>query len=285
MPRLMLFIGLALAAGITIGAYVTRDHAGLAPQASATPSSADIEIAADSPRVATLGGDDIDTLRQLLDDETRARRALERRVVELGRQLESLQRAAADPAIAGDVTTADDEPATADAERREAGWFDTRALIDSGMDAALADELQVFYEQIEMERLYLRDQSLREDWNRDDYRTALAEIEDREAELRLRLGEDGYDAYLYASGQPNRVAVTSVITSAPAGQVGIEAGDHILRYDNQRIYNWFELREATAGGEIGETVAVEVDRGGQTLQFYLARGPLGIRMNTLSVAP
>ena len=58
-----------------------------------------------------------------------------------------------------------------------------------------------------------------------------------------------------------------------------------MRYDNQRIYNWFELREATAAGDLSDTVAIEVDRDGETLQFYLARGPLGIRMNSVSVAP
>jgi len=79
--------------------------------------------------------------------------------------------------------------------------------------------------------------------------------------------------------------VTSVLASAPAGQAGIEAGDHILRYDNQRMYNWRDLRTATTSGDISDVVEVEVDRDGETLQFYLARGPLGIRMDSLSVAP
>ena len=286
MPRLLLLTGLALVAGITIGAYATRDSLDESAQAPAgTRPAESSSIASNAGAGSSFDGADIDALRQLLDDEMRARRALERRVRDLGRQVETLERAAADPAVGNDPAATGDADSAATGDRRAAGWFDTQALIDSGMDDALAGELQLFYEQVEMERLYLRDQSLREDWDRQAYRSALDEIEDREGELRQRLGEEGYDAYLYASGQPNRVAVTSVIASAPAGQVGIEAGDHILRYDNQRIYNWFELREATAGGNVGDTVAVEVDRDGQTLQFYLARGPLGIRMNPLSVAP
>ena len=286
MPKNLFLTGLALVIGITIGVYVTRDRNDETAQAPARAASLEERaIAADVTPAASFDGAAIDALRQRLDDEARARRALEQRVSELVRQVATLESASADPAAGGETAAADDVTTTETSDRREAGWFNTEALIESGMDDMLASELQLFYEQIEMDRLYLRDQSLREDWDRDAYRSALDELEDRESELRQRLGEEGYDAYLYASGQPNRVAVTSVIASAPAGQVGIEAGDHILRYDNQRIYNWFELREATAGGNIGDTVAVEVDRDGQTLQFYLARGPLGIRMNTLSVAP
>ncbi len=286
MPKNLFLTGLALVIGITIGVYVTRDRNDETAQAPARAASLEERtIAADLTPAASFDGAVIDALRQRLDDEARARRALEQRVSELVRQVEMLESASADPATGSETAAADDDTTTETSDRREAGGFNTQALIDSGMDDMLAGELQLFYEQIEMDRLYLRDQSLREDWDRDAYRSALDELEDRESELRQRLGEEGYDAYLYASGQPNRVAVTSVIASAPAGQVGIEAGDHILRYDNQRIYNWFELREATAGGNIGDTVAVEVDRDGQTLQFYLARGPLGIRMNTLSVAP
>jgi S1-C subfamily serine protease len=76
-----------------------------------------------------------------------------------------------------------------------------------------------------------------------------------------------------------------VLESAQAGTAGIKPGDHIIRYDNQRIYNWRDLREATAGGSISDTVALEVEREGETIEFYLARGPLGIRMDSVSVAP
>ncbi len=91
--------------------------------------------------------------------------------------------------------------------------------------------------------------------------------------------------YLYASGQPNRVAVTSVLESAQAAQAGILPGDLILRYDRERVYNWRDLRTATRSGNLADTVEVEVERDGDTLQLYLLRGPLGIRMDSRSVAP
>jgi S1-C subfamily serine protease len=79
--------------------------------------------------------------------------------------------------------------------------------------------------------------------------------------------------------------VSSVLATAQAGAAGIQSGDHILRYDNQRIYSGFELRQATTGGNAIDSVSVEVERDGEILEFYLIRGPLGIRMNSVSVAP
>ncbi len=147
------------------------------------------------------------------------------------------------------------------------------------------DPLLVFFEQQELQQLYLRDQAIREGWDRQKYREEFQALNDEEDALKDRLGDSAYDAYLYASGQSNRVAVSSVLATAPAGAAGIQPGDHILRYDNQRIYSGFELRQATTGGNASDSVPVEVERDGEILEFYLIRGPLGIRMNSVSVAP
>ena len=155
----------------------------------------------------------------------------------------------------------------------------------AGMGSSQASELKGHFEQLEMERLYLRDRSTRESWSREKYREAVQALDSKEGELENQLGESMYDSYLYASGRPNRVSVTSVFQSAQAGIAGIVSGDHIIRYDSQRIYNGFDLREATTDGNAGDSVALEVERDGKTIQFYLVRGPLGIRMNSVSVAP
>ena len=110
-------------------------------------------------------------------------------------------------------------------------------------------------------------------------------LDDREQALRDQLGDSAYDAYLYASGQPNRVAVTSVLASAQAAQAGIQPGDLIMRYDRERIYNWRDLRDATTSGNLADSIEIEVERDGDTLQFYVTRGPLGIRMDSRSIAP
>ena len=164
-------------------------------------------------------------------------------------------------------------------------WFDERALVASGMSEARALELRTFFEQLELERLRLRDRAAREGWDRPARRAELELLDAREDALRERLGEDEYAAYLYASGRPNRVEITSVLASAPAGQAGIRAGDRILRYANERIYSPRELRAATVAGVFGDPVEIEIERGGETLRFYLARGPMGVRTDGLSIAP
>ena len=280
----LIYVALAAAAGIGIGVMLGQQSAtsesvpvaeGQAEAANAGDGAASRDTAA--PAVVL----DLTELQRSLQDEIRARRALEKKLDRLVRRVAEM--GAAMEASAG--TVAADDAATNDSEVAGQGWFDEQALIEGGMDSVQASQLKAFFEQLEMERLYLRDQAAREGWDRARLRDEFRQLDDKEESLRDQLGESAYDAYLYASGQSNRVAVTSVLASAPAGQAGIEAGDHILRYDNQRVYNWRDLRTATTSGDISDVVEIEVDRDGETLQFYLARGPLGIRMDSLSVAP
>jgi len=234
--------------------------------------------------VTERGSVEIKNLNQLLNKEIRARQALEQKLESLNDQMTNLESIVQSFKEAGDSeqVASDVNPDSSDPDDK---WFNEQALIESGMASSRALELKVFFEQLELERLYLRDQSIRENWDRAKYREAMQTLTNQEDDLRNQLSESEYDAYLYASGQTNRVAVTSVLASAQAGTAGIKSGDHIIRYDNQRIYNGFDLREATAAGNIEDTVALEVKRDGETLQFYLPRGPLGIRMNSVSVAP
>ena len=44
----------------------------------------------------------------------------------------------------------------------------------------------------------------------------------------------------------------------------------------QRVFDMDELNNLTIDGQPGETVAVDVLRGGQPMQLYLPRGPIGI---------
>ena len=280
----LIYAAFAAAAGIGVGItlerYPATPEAGpvAADQAQSRAASGG---AASRDFAVPAAGADMAELQRLLQDEIRARRSLEQKLDRLSRRVAAL--GAEMEATTG--TTAADGAAANSSEVSGQGWFDEQALIRTGMDSAQADQLKVFFEQLEMERLYLRDQSAREGWDRARLREEMRRLDDKEESLREQLGDSAYDAYLYASGQPNRVAVTSVLASAQAGQAGIVAGDHILRYDNQRIYNWRDLRAATTSGNITDVVEVEVERDGKTLQFYLARGPLGIRMDSLSVAP
>lgn len=255
----------------------------------AAPGGGELPPAVGESDVAAGGSapaGDLAGLESRLEREIAARRALERQIDALARELAELRASVGADAPAADEPLGEVDPESADddpLERRE--WFDEQALLDAGIDALEAETLRRFYEALELERLTLRDQARREDWSDAELRTAMQTLSNREAELSQRLGDAAYDAYLYAAGRPNRLVVTSVLASAQAGQAGIVSGDRILRYDNRRIYNWRDLREAMSGGSITDTIAVEVERDGDTLQFYLARGPLGVRTDSRSIAP
>jgi len=282
----LITICLAVVIGFAIGLLMNGDHGPTdvlqqVPGADRTMPTAVAEV--DNFDASNRTAARISELNRLLQNEIHARQALEQKLETLSRQVSALDSTSGLSEITEITDQPDDHPD--ESELPEEGWFDQQALLDSGMDNALVNELKTSFEQLEMERLYLRDRAAREDWDRNQMRNEMDVLESREDELRERLGESAYDAYLYASGQTNRVAVTSVLASAQAGQAGIKSGDHILRYDNQHIYNWMDLRSATTSGDISDTVRVEVERDGETLEFYLARGPLGIRMDALRVAP
>ena len=287
MQNTLILAGLALAIGIVIGILVQPDSD--IPDVTAPLSEQD-QAGVESDRASAkvsgtdLTRDSLNAVERRLEREIRARKTLEAKLAEMNRKIMDLERNVQLPVDSNLTAAAGDQDETG-LPGTEQRWFNEQALIESGMSDSQARELKITFEQLELERLYLRDQSIRESWERDRYREALQALTSKEDELKNQLSESEYDSYLYASGQTNRVAVTSVLESAPAATAGIEPGDHIIRYDNQRIYNWFELRDATSTGEIGEAVAVEVDRDGEIIELYLARGPLGIRMNSVSVAP
>ncbi len=271
-----------LVAGLLLGSLLqpAARHTGSAPAPADTGKSAPDRQAAAAERAAAATRAEIVDLQQRLEDEARARRLLESKVETMREQLERFVRADSPAPLS---------PSGAGDSRREdaasESWFDQQALVDSGMSTSQAGELKVFFEQLELERLYLRDRARRENWDRQTLRDAIQDLNGREDDLRKRLSEPAYDAYLYASGQTNRVAVTSVLESAQAGSAGIQAGDHIIRYDQRRIYNWRDLRDSTSDGNIGESVTLEIERDGKRMEFFLTRGPLGVRTRSLSVAP
>lgn len=170
--------------------------------------------------------------------------------------------------------------------RQSNDWFNEQAMLDAGVDPVKVNTIKNAFEQAEMDKLYLRDQATREGWiNTKRYTDAAKEIADRTKELRNQLSDNEYDAYLYASGRPNRVTVTSMLSTSPASNAGIKPGDAIIKYDNKRVYSWSDLTSATSDGSLNDTVTVTIERDGQLQQVYLPRGPLGVRLTTNSVLP
>jgi S1-C subfamily serine protease len=103
--------------------------------------------------------------------------------------------------------------------------------------------------------------------------------------LRLELGDDDYDLYLYGIGQPNRVVIQSVIEGSPAQEAGIQSKDIVYSYAGNRLYTVRDLLTATTEGIASEPVLLEVIRDGHIFEFYPPRGPLGVRLTSESHKP
>ena len=273
----IIIITLALAVGVALGFYLQNE-----PDTVESAAVQNTPVVSSNPVFFDPSASDIITLNRLLQDEVKARQTLAQKLDVLSRQVSELKRNSQSQVSALSDQTEREESFDAESDR---DWFNEQALVDSGMTGSQARELKVFFEQQELQQLYLRDQSIREGWDRSKYREEFQALNDEEDALKNRVGDSAFDAYLYASGQPNRVAVSSVLATAPAGTAGIQAGDYILRYDNKRIYSGFELRQATTGGNASDSVPISVERDGKIFEVYIVRGPLGIRMNSVSVAP
>ena len=165
-------------------------------------------------------------------------------------------------------------------------WLDEALLLEAGLRPADIDALRERFEEIEMERLYLRDEATREGWlHTHRYRRAARELDASFGGLRDEFGDEAYDWLLYASGRANRVMVGGVLESSPAAQAGLESGDLVFSYDGVRIFSAGELQVATSEGAAGRRVVLVLDRGAERVWIYTVRGPLGVRLGTLRVKP
>jgi membrane-associated protease RseP (regulator of RpoE activity) len=168
--------------------------------------------------------------------------------------------------------------ATADGQRS--------ALVKAGLADEEAAELVRRQGQQSLDRLNLRDVAAREGWlGTDRYREELARLEEGAVVLREELGDEVYDRYLFAAGDDNRVQVDGIIPGSVAELAGLQPGDLIESYAGERVFTFSGLRDLTAGGERGELVQVQVMRGGQVFDTWLARGPLGVELDSASAEP
>lgn len=280
-------VSLSLAAiiGVVIGLLLQS------PEPSSTVSTAlSIKPNAEQSQNTTLSSSSesqplkLAELSQKLQQEILARETLQKDVETLRQKLATLSPQHAQAAIDTQKTSA--PPADAIHRSTEDAWFNQQALIDSGMEQAAAEQLKTRFEEMELEKLYLRDQAVREGWSGGKrYREERQKLEAKSESIKQELGEDAYDAYLFASGKSNRVAVQSVLSGSAAGNAGMISGDQVIRYDGERIYNWRDLRTATTQGDLTETIAVQILRDNKQMEFYVQRGPLGIRMTSVSAAP
>jgi len=164
--------------------------------------------------------------------------------------------------------------------------FNLDNLIRGGIDPAIAEDLVRRKNRVELKRLQLQDKARRENYlNTQRYYDELEAINSQDISLRDELGEDEYDRYLFNSRLTNRVRVNSVMLGSAAEEAGIRKNDIILSYDNRRVFNWQELKQATAEGQLGEYVSITILRDGSVFSFNVPRGPLGVQLGVARLEP
>jgi hypothetical protein len=219
-------ITLALAVGITLGVYLQNE-----PDKVESAIVQNTPVVSSNPVIFDPSASDIITLNRLLQNEVKARQTLAQKLDVLSLEVSELKRNSQSQVSALSDQTERAESFDAVPYR---DWFNEQALVDSGMTGSQARELKVFFEQQELQQLYLRDQSIREGWDRNKYREKFLALNDEEDALKNRLGDSAYDAYLYASGQPLhqralRVFRLAIIFCVMTTSVSIAASNFVRR--------------------------------------------------------
>lgn len=159
-------------------------------------------------------------------------------------------------------------------------------LIAAGLDSFTADEIARRVSESELQRLELRDKAIREGYiGSEQWREEMIAARQDRVRIRDELDSSTYDRYLYMSGQSNRVAVSSVMLGSAAERSGIEAGDVLLRYEDEALYKTGDIRGLTSQGERDELVDVTLLRNGNQLTVSMPRGPMGVRLSAIRINP
>ena len=281
--------------GIIIGLLLQK------PQLTDVASPSISELDSATKNSSTFDGkqnSNLDSSQQIaqiqsqLTQEIDNRKQLQEQVTKLQEQLAKLNNT--NSTDNGDMSDTQNRPSTTISTAQSSrmnmaqnhSWFNESALLEVGVDEAEANRLRQLYEQVEMDKLYLRDKAIREGWmGQSKYRKERDALDAKLDSLRDDLDETTYDAFLYASGRPNRVVVNSALTNSPAAKAGIQPGDTVLKYNNKKVYTAGELRDLTTQGELNALVSVEYERNGEIYTVYVPSGPLGIKMFSRSLTP
>jgi hypothetical protein len=271
-----------MCAGLLVGIAVGYALWGRPPaeSPSVTPTAETV------PRLADADVRETSVLRDDLVREAARRRVLEERVEELLAEVEAFETARegeAEPGVGSEEVGA---AALQAPKKTSGGWIDEDVLLRAGFDPREVEALREHFEAVELRRLFVRDQATREGWvNKPRYHRRMAGLNGEYGALRDEYGTEAYDWILFASGRKNRVAVERVMQGSPAEDVGILAGDVIVTYDGVPIFDPNSIRDATTEGDLGETVAVDVQRDGESERFFVDRGPLGVGLDWKRIEP
>ena len=289
MSRQFLAVLLAIAVGVAAGVLLVAESGPEAPPRRDIGTAAPVSVAEqlfppdasedlDRERLTQV----LESLALTLDEEIAERRVL-------AEQLEGLQAEVADlkqnlRARVREAFAQDERSARAQADGRAAQTMEER-LTAAGFTSLQLAAIERLRSEAQMAQIDLDDRARREGWSGARYQQELASVANGSTKIREMLGDASYDRYLFASGQPNRVTVQSVIGTSPADRAGLRAGDTIVSYAGESVFSTPELVTLRSSGERGAPVTIEILRDGQLMQISVPRGPIGVNLRNDIVDP
>ena len=188
------------------------------------------------------------------------------------------------------VESSDEEAEKAEADPSDSdpagggSAFDVSRLMALGLHPADIEHLRRAWESMQLEKLYIEDERARSDKHDGRFFLKLVSLE---RDTLAELGEEDYDALLYASGARNRVRVRNVLPESAADVAGLAAGDEVTSYDGEPIFRMMALKQGTIRCEQGTTVALGVTRSssGREQRVWVPCGPLGIELEMVNAEP
>ena len=280
MNKIAVAVAVSLLAVIAVGAWLTGEETTVDPSTERSGDSALAEDASTEERLARL--------EQILDEERKARIALEDTLAMLFEEIERLE-GSGGRAVAERQAEAEQVRETTAAERRasrgEAEWI-TRyqerrvsRMVEGGFSE---DEARRILEQ-ESAASFKAMQAAWEAQKSGEDIDPFAATNNPQSILRDEIGDDAYARYLEAQGQPTAVSITQVLSGSPGTTAGLQPGDQVVSYNGERVFSMLDLRNQTLQGEPGQDVVIEIDRDGTRMQLTVPRGPIGITGNGASV--
>ena len=148
--------------------------------------------------------------------------------------------------------------------------YNAETFVNAGLSTVEADRI------IELEaEAQVRVEELLETEGR-DREAFVAILEETASQIRLELGDYGYEIYLEATGRPTSVPIREVEAESAGAVAGLQEDDQIISYAGRRVFNISELQSLTQSGNEGDQVIVEVLRDDQTVTVRMPRGEIGI---------
>ncbi len=273
MPRIIAAVIISLLAGFAVGAWL----GGGEQEAPAVMASGPVLLGSDASveeRIANL--------EQIILQEREARLALEDTLATLFDDLEQLEAADERAASARErAQQARDTTRSQAVGRNDAEWLlryqerRVARLVEGGFTE---DEARRALE-LESQVAYAALQSSWDAQRSGEQFDRFSPEYDPLSLLRRELGDDGFELYLKAQGQPTTIGISQVYAGSPGSEAGLRPGDRLVSYDGERVYSIYELRRQAMQGASGESVVIEVERDGMRMQLSVPRGPIGITGN------